>query len=291
MSAPIGRDCQIMSFVASQYRCGSTCAPAVTSFQFCILGKNSALLWYDQPYGYSCASADDRLNSDAALWDGGLFLARVRGDVYVASLRRLSVVVALSSPQADTQILSRNSLAQCLMVHQYQVQCDAQTPVCAPSSQLLSTVTGPSVTKCCAVTPVLEHYPQHIYDLNEPTSFLLSINNWTATEGAFSTAIWRGTRVAEFTQQVKMHSGKLCHDWIQLQLLKRMQKQAYPCFILWAGRAFFFLMFFFFCLFWHLFRALIHKICFWAARDIQKHSEYMVSAVSIRSSFSPHLHL
>lgn len=140
----------------------------------------------------------------------GFLLTRVRGDVYVASLRRLSVAVALSSPQADTQILSRNSLAQCLMVHQYQVQCDTEAPVCAPSSQLLSTVTGPSVTKCCAVTPVLEHYPQHIYDLNEPTSFLLSINNWAATEGAFSTAIWRGTRVAEFTQRVKMHVGKLC---------------------------------------------------------------------------------
>lgn len=95
----------------------------------------------------------------------------------MASLRRLSVAVALSSPQADTQILSRNSLAQCLMVHQYQVQCDTEAPVCTPSSQLFSTVTGPSVTKCCAVTPVLEHYPQHIYDLNEPTSFLLSINN------------------------------------------------------------------------------------------------------------------
>lgn len=52
-----------------------------------------------------------------------------------------------------------------------------------------------------------------------------------------------------------------------------------------------FFLCFFFCLFWHLFRALIHKICFWAARDIQKHSEYMVSAVSIWSSFSPHLHL
>lgn len=87
------------------------------------------------------------------------------------------MAVALSSPQADTQILSRNSLAQCLMVHQYQVQSDTEAPVCAPSSQLLSTVTRPSVTKCSAVTPVWEHYPQHIYDLNEPTSFLLSINN------------------------------------------------------------------------------------------------------------------
>lgn len=73
--------------------------------------------------------------------------------------RRLSAAVAVSSPQADTQILSRNSLARCLMVHQYQVQWDAGAPVCAPSSQLLSTVTRPSVTKCCAVTPVLEHYP------------------------------------------------------------------------------------------------------------------------------------
>lgn len=120
--------------------------------------------------------------------DRGFPLTGVRGDVYVASLRRLSVAVALSSPQADTQILSRNSLAQRLMVHQYPVQCDTQAPVCTTSSQLLSTVTGPSVTKCCAVTPVLKPYPQHIYDLNEPTSFLLSINNWTATEGAFSTA-------------------------------------------------------------------------------------------------------
>lgn len=168
------------------------------------------MLWHHQPYGYSCALAGDRLNSHAASCDRGFLLTRVRGDVYVASLRRLSVAVALSSPQADTQILSRNSVAQCLMVHQYQVQCDTEAPVCAPSSQLLSTVTGPSVTKCCAVTPVLEHYPQHIYDLNEPISFLLSINNWTATEGTFSTAIWRGAGVAEFTQQVKMHVGNLC---------------------------------------------------------------------------------
>lgn len=90
------------------------------------------------------------------------------------------MAVALSSPEADTQILSRNSLAQCLMGHQYQLQCDTEARVCTPnmgihSSQLLSTVTGPSVTKCCAV---LEHFPPlHIYDLNEPTSFLLSINN------------------------------------------------------------------------------------------------------------------
>lgn len=95
----------------------------------------------------------------------------------MASLKRLSVAVALSSPQADTQILSRISVAQCLMVHQYQVQCDTEASVCAPSSKLLSTVSRPSVTKCHAVTPVLEHYPQCIYDLNEPTSFLLSINN------------------------------------------------------------------------------------------------------------------
>jgi len=121
--------------------------------------------------------------------DGEFLLTGVRGDVYVASLRRLSVAVALSSPPADTQILSRNSLAQCLMVHQYQVECDTQAPVCSTSSQLLSTVTGPSVTKCCAVTSVLKRYPKHIYDLNEPTSFLLSINNRTATEGAFSTAV------------------------------------------------------------------------------------------------------
>lgn len=87
------------------------------------------------------------------------------------------MAVALSSPQADTQILSRISLAECLMIHQYQVQCDTEASVCAPSSQLLSTVSRPSVTKCHAVTPVLEHYPQRIYDLNEPTSFLLSINN------------------------------------------------------------------------------------------------------------------
>lgn len=104
----------------------------------------------------------------------GSFLTRVRGDV---SLRRLSVAVALSSPQADTQILSRISLAQCLMVHQYQVQCDTEASVCAPPFQLLSIVSRPSVTKCHTVTPVLEHYPQHVYDLNEPTSFLLSINN------------------------------------------------------------------------------------------------------------------
>lgn len=32
------------------------------------------------------------------------------GDVAVASLRRLSAAVALSSPPAETQILSRNSL-------------------------------------------------------------------------------------------------------------------------------------------------------------------------------------
>lgn len=96
------------------------------------------------------------------------------------------------------------------MVHQHQVQCDTQTPVCPPSSQLFSTVTGPSVTKCCAVTPVLEHYPQHIYDLNEPISFLLSINNWTATEGAFSTAIWRGTGVAEFKMVCQPGSSCSC---------------------------------------------------------------------------------
>lgn len=107
----------------------------------------------------------------------GFPLTRVRGDVYVASSSRLSVAVALSSPRADTQILSRNRLAQCFVVHQHQVQCDTEAPVCVPSSQLLSTVAGPSVVKCCAVTPVLEHYPQHIYDLNEPTSFLPSINN------------------------------------------------------------------------------------------------------------------
>lgn len=64
--------------------------------------------------------------------------------------------------------------------------------------------------------------PQHIYDLNEPTSFLLSINNWKATEGGFffffSTAIWRGRRVAEFTQQVKNARRKAPADWIQLLL-------------------------------------------------------------------------
>lgn len=140
----------------------------------------------------------------------GGFLTRVKGDVSVASSRRLSVAVALSSPQADTQILSRISLAQCLMVHQYQVQCDTEASVCAPSSQLLSTVSRPSVTKCHAVTPVLEHYPQRIYDLNEPTSFLLSINNWAATEGVLSTAIWRGTRVVGFTQRVIRHIGEIC---------------------------------------------------------------------------------
>lgn len=69
------------------------------------------------------------------------------------------MAVALSSPQADIQILSRISLAQCLMVHQYQVRCDTEASVSAPSSQLLSTVSRPSVTKCHAVTPVLEHYP------------------------------------------------------------------------------------------------------------------------------------
>lgn len=64
----------------------------------------------------------------------GSSLTRVRGDVYVVSLRRLSVAVALSSPQADTQILSRKSLAQCLTVHHYQVQCHTEASVCAPSS-------------------------------------------------------------------------------------------------------------------------------------------------------------
>lgn len=192
------------------------------TFTFCVLRKNLAAPWFDRPYGYSCALAGDRFNSHAASWDRGFPLTRVRGDVYVASLRRLSVAVALSSPQADTQILSRNSLAQCLMVHQYQVQRDTKAPVCATSSQLLSTFTGPSVTKCCAVTPVFERYPQHIYDLNEPTSFLLSINNWTATEGAFSTAIWRGTRVADFTQQFKMRIAKL---W----------QTEYICCFLWGG--------------------------------------------------------
>lgn len=109
---------------------------------------------------YSCAPADAGLNSHAASRDeGGFLLTRVRGDVYVASWRRLSAAVALSSPRADTQIRSRNSLARCLMVHQHQVQCDTEAPVCAPSSQLWSTVSRPSVTKCCAVTPVLEHYP------------------------------------------------------------------------------------------------------------------------------------
>lgn len=179
-------------------------------------------------------------------------LSPVRGDVYVASLRRLSVAVALSSPQADTQILSRNRLAQCLMVHQYQVQCDTKAPVCTLSSQLLSTVTGPSVTKCCAVTPVLEHYPQHIYDLNEPTSFLLSINNWAATEGAFSTAIWRGTRVAEFTQRVKMHIGKLCQTEC-LCCWGGVQYQVHPGFIL-ETEGFFFL-------FWTSVLRLMHSIC------------------------------
>lgn len=238
--------------------------------------KNSGRLWLHQPYGYSRALADDRFNSHAASRDRGFLLTRVRGDVHVASLRRLSVAVALSSPRADTQILSRNSLAQCLMVHQHQVQRDTEAPVCAPSSQLLSTVTGPSVTKCCAVTPVLEHYPQHIYDLNEPTSFLLSINNWTATEGAFSTAIWRGTRVAEFTQRVKMHVGKLCQT-------------EYSC--CWGGCKFTH------ALLWRLFPFL--GICiepnplnlFWAAHDIQTRCKYVVSAVSKRSSFSPHSHL
>lgn len=132
----------------------------------------------------------------------------------MASWRRLSAAVALSSPRADTQIRSRNSLAQCLMVHQHQVQCDTEAPVCAPSSQLLSTVSRPSVTKCCAVTPVLERYPpQHIYDLNEATSFLLSINNWAATEGDifFSTAIWKGHKGAWVypARRDKMHIGKL----------------------------------------------------------------------------------
>lgn len=87
------------------------------------------------------------------------------------------MAVALSSPEADTQILSRGSLAQCLMVQQYQVQCETQAPVCTTSSQLSSPVTGPSVSKCSAVTPVLKRYPKHFHDLNEPTSFLLSINN------------------------------------------------------------------------------------------------------------------
>lgn len=80
------------------------------------------------------------------------------------------MAVALSSPPAHTQIRSRERLARCLMVHQYQVE-SARLP---PSD---GAVTGPSVTKCRAVTPVLEHYPQHIYDLNEATSFLLSLNN------------------------------------------------------------------------------------------------------------------
>lgn len=184
---------------------------AVAPSQVCSPRKISVWLWLDEPHGYSCAPGDGSLNSHAALPDKRVsILTRVRGDVSVASLRRLSVAVALSSPQADTQILSRISLAQRLMGHQYQVQCDTEASVCAPSSQLLSTVSRPSVTKCHAVTPVLEHYPQRIYDLNEPTSFLLSINNWAATEGVLSTAIWRGTRVVGFTQRVLRHIGDIC---------------------------------------------------------------------------------
>ena len=156
MSAPIRRDCQIMSFGAdaSRYRCGVARARWLRRSQREF--RRGSLT----PYGYSRALAGGGVNSACSIArQRGRLLTGVRGDVYVASLRRLSVAVALSSPRADTQILSRNSLAQCLMVHQYQVQCDTEAPVCAASSQLLSTVTGPSVTKCCAVTPVLEHYP------------------------------------------------------------------------------------------------------------------------------------
>lgn len=130
-----------------------------------------------------------------------------------ASSTRLSAAVALSSPRADTQILSRNSLARCLMVHQYQVQWDAGASVCAHSSQLLSTVTRPSVTKCRAVTPVLEHYPPSTSMIfNEPTRFLLSINNWTATEGAiFSSSLSSSLPQlfeGSFPSEFKMHVGK-----------------------------------------------------------------------------------
>lgn len=268
-----------MSFsaVAAQYRCGEK-SVGYGTFAGCVLRNNSAVLWLDQPYGYSCTLADDRLNSHAALWGTGFLLTRVRGDVYVASLRRLSVAVALSSPQADTQILNRNSLAQCLMVHQYQVQCDTETLVCTPSSQLFSTV-GPSVTKCCAVTPVLKHYPQHIYDLNEPTSFLLSINNWTATEGAFSTAIWRGKRVAEFTKQVRMHVWKLCQTGYSCCCCwSECKSKCTPALSdAWGGG---FPLFFSICI-----KPNPSLHC------IQTHSKYMVSAVSNQSSFSLHSRL
>lgn len=121
----------------------------------------------------------------------------------MASWRRLSAAVALSSPRADTQIRSRNSLAQCLMVHQHQVQCDTEAPVCAPSSQLLSTVSRPSVTKCCAVTPVLEHYPPSTsMILMKPQAFYCqSIIEQPLKEIFFPQLFERGTRVPEFTQR------------------------------------------------------------------------------------------
>lgn len=158
MSAPIRRDCQIMSFSAdaSRYRCGVARARRLRrsrrEFRRGSLPPSAVWIFTRISRRRSLFCVQHRETE-------GRLLTGVRGDVYVASSRRLSVAVALSSPRADTQILSRNSLAQCLMVHQYQVQCDTEAPVCAPSSQLLSTVTGPSVTKCCAVTPVLEHYP------------------------------------------------------------------------------------------------------------------------------------
>lgn len=133
----------------------------------------------------------------------------------MASWRRLSAAVALSSPRADTQIRSRNSLAQCLMVHQHQVQCDSEAPVCALSSQLLSTVSRPSVTKCCAVTPVLEHYPPSTsMILMKPQAFYCqSIIEQPLKEIFFSTAIWKGREGAWVypARRDKMHIGKLRH--------------------------------------------------------------------------------
>lgn len=102
------------------------------------LGYRTELCWirshcHDElncfPSGLSmwiCVHAFQCSTGSTHIADGGSSLTAGKGDVYAASLRRLSAAVALSSPRADTQILSRNSLAQCLMVHQYQVQCDTQ---------------------------------------------------------------------------------------------------------------------------------------------------------------------
>lgn len=89
----------------------------------------------------------------------------------------LSVAVAVSFPEADTQILSIGTLALWLMAYPYQDHSPAQAP--CVSVQLLNSVTGPFVclSALAAVTPSFGMLPSDITMILMTPQVLLSINN------------------------------------------------------------------------------------------------------------------